>query len=121
MTAEGIWGRVQREATSSSARATVDGLQAVDYRDGVLVIDDASSRSVGISHTQREALERLVERVLGRAVKVEVRGGSNQAVDPSSTKPMENHPDVRMVLKEFDAMVVEVDNSATKSLQKGND
>ena len=120
VTAEGIWTQVLRDATSSSALATVDGLRAVAYRDGVLKLDREDSGRGAISPTRRDALGRLVERVLGRSVQIEVGGKQETGGDRKTVEPMENQPDVRAVLREFDAVVVEVEDPNPTSSSKEN-
>ena len=118
MTADEIWQRVLQDATSSSAQATVDGLRVVAYRDGVLKLDQIDPQPGGVSPTRQEALGRLVERVIGRSVKIEVVRKSDRVVDKKALEPMENQPEVRAVLREFDAVVVEVEDSKSASRKK---
>ena len=118
MTASEIWQRVLQDATSSSAQATVDGLRVVAYRDGVLTLDQIDPQPGGVSSTRREALARLVERVIGRSVKIEVVRKSDRVVDKKALEPMENQPEVRAVLREFDAVVVEVEDSKSAPRMK---
>jgi hypothetical protein len=115
LTADALWRRVLDEATTSSAQATVGGLRPLAYADGVLRLgrEQEEGAKGGTSPARRDALGRLVGKVIGRAVSIEIDEPTEPAHTTTKASPMENHPEVRSALKKFDAMVIEVENDPT--------
>jgi len=121
LTADALWRRVIEEATTSSARATVGGLRPLAYADGVLRLgrEEAEGEKEPASPARRDALGRLVGKVIGQAVSIEFVEPDPQPVIAEEASQMESHPEVRSALKKFDAMIIEVENdpAATRKEQ----
>ena len=112
LTADALWRRVIEEATTSSARATVGGLRPLAYADGVLRLgrEQEEGEQEPASPARRDALGRLVGKVIGQAVSIEFDEPDPQPTIAAEPSSMESHPEVRSALMKFDAMIIEVED-----------